>query len=265
MSARLVPRFTLAPLAFALSACTPRPATAPVPVDLPEQPEQPVVMVVADAADVPAVDEAAAAAPVEVVLKGEWSKTEVYRSPYAHSRDAAELAAMETVKLLDTSAAGLGVTAAWYAAVNEKAERASLFYAIAYRAHDATPAQRIDAALEGGRHALGVAKRFEAVGLATLPKAWRAETTLAITFEDVAQGPARRWRDEGRALIQLCIESGAELDVQNASTTLCLDIRKAEGTVAVRRAFARDAGARGCKCSPGDPLCSESAAWCTRD
>src|SRR5690606_28516814 len=98
-----------------------------------------------------------------------------------------------------------------------------------------------------------------------MPAAWRADPTLAVTFEDVAMGPARRWREEGLALLQLCIEAAFDASLKDASTARCVALRKKEGTAAVRRAFARgDAGAQGCRCAPGDPLCSEPFTWCSR-
>jgi hypothetical protein len=63
VSARIVPRFTLVELAFALSACTPQPPASPVV----QIPATPVVVAVADDAGASAIEEtgdAAAFAPV---------------------------------------------------------------------------------------------------------------------------------------------------------------------------------------------------------
>jgi hypothetical protein len=157
------------------------------------------------------------------------------------------------------------VTPAWFSDVNRRAEDMSRWYAHAFRASNATPEEKISVVLAAAESALRLAKRLDAVGLGSMPKTWRTDPSLAITFEDVAMGPARRWRDEGLALVQLCIEAAFDANVHDASTKRCLALRKAEGTAVIRRAFARsDAGAQGCRCAPGDPLCSEPATWCSR-
>jgi hypothetical protein len=266
VSAFFVARFTLVELAFALSACTPRPATAPLPQGPPDPPLVAVVTDAAAATELNEPEDAAASAPTEVVVAHDWDwlTAEPSTVPYSVSLSNGDWARSKVNALLDTSDAGLGVTPRWFGQLNTKAEDASRWYALAFHAENATPPEKVAVALLAAEGALSLAHRLDEVGLTAMPRAWRADPTLAVSFEDVAHGPARRWRDEGLALVQLCIETAFDLNVHDASTKKCLTIRKTEGTVAIRRAFAREAGARGCRCSPGDPLCSEGASWCSR-
>lgn len=154
---------------------------------------------------------------------------------------------------------------AGFADVNRRAQDMSSWYAHAFRAPNATSEQKIAVVLTAAESALRLARRLDDAGLTSMPKSWRTDATLAVTFEDVSMGPAKRWREEGLALVQLCIEAAFDMNVHDASTRRCLGLRKAEGAAVIRRAYARsDAGAQGCRCAPGDPLCSEPSTWCSR-
>jgi hypothetical protein len=238
-----------------------------VPVEIPAGPL--VVAVSGDAAAAPIEEtgDAAMHEPQEVLVARDWDwlSTEASAHAYSVSLGNGDWNRAKVDALLSASDAGLGVTPAWFSDVNRRAEDMSRWYAHAFRASNATPEEKISVVLAAAESALRLAKRLDAVGLGSMPKTWRTDPSLAITFEDVAMGPARRWRDEGLALVQLCIEAAFDANVHDASTKRCLALRKAEGTAVIRRAFARsDAGAQGCRCAPGDPLCSEPATWCSR-
>lgn len=253
-------RLPLIEIVLALSACAPRTAIAPPsppPADLPI--EQPAM------AEAPLVEDDAAVTTIEVpavTLDDAWSTAKTSAVPYAKAMADARAARVRTIDALRTADAGLGMTAAWFERVHLGAEATSRAFAAAFHASDATPAEKIAAALAGAESALDLAKRLEGAGLVEMPRAWRADPSLALTFEDVAAGPAKRWRDEGLALVQLCIEAAYDLGVEDASAATCKNARTRFGRVAIRTAFGRDAGERGCRCHPGDPLCSESASWC---
>lgn len=266
MSSSLVLRITFVELAFALSACTPRPATAPVV----EIPPTPVVVAAPGDASVAVIEEtgdAATSAPVEVFVPPtwDWLSTETSVHAYSVALSNGDWARSKVDALLGSSDAGLGVTPAWFADVSRRAQDMSGWYAHAFRAPNATPEQKVAVVLLAAESTLALAKRLDAAGLGAMPKTWRTDPSLAVTFEDVSIGPAKRWREEALALVQLCVEAAFDTNVHDASTKKCQALRKAEGTAVIRRAFARsDAGAQGCRCAPGDPLCSEPATWCSR-
>jgi hypothetical protein len=261
VSSSIVRRFLLV-----LSACAPRLATAPT-VDIPPTP---VVVAAVDDASASAIEEtgdAAAFAPIEVVVSPtwDWLSTETSVHAYSVSLSNGDFNRSKVDALLSSSDAGLGVTPAWFADVNRRAQEMSGWYAHAFRAPNATSEQKVAVVLLAAESALRLAKRLDDAGLGSMPKTWRADPSLAVTFEDVSMGPAKRWREEGLALVQLCIEAAFDANVHDASTKKCQALRKAEGTAVIRRAYARsDAGAQGCRCAPGDPLCSEPATWCSR-
>jgi len=257
-------RFGLVELLFALSACAPRPAATPEP-SVTE-----TVSIAADAGETTEIDDTADAAvaeaePVrEVTLGDPWFVVEASNTPYASSIADARRTSAAVNRWLDAADAGAGVTPQWFGGVEQFGETTSRLFANAYRAHDATNAEKIAAVLAGAENALGIAKRLDDLGFVHLPPAWRTHAGLALTFEDVANGPVARWRDEGHALVQLCIEAASDWKIADANVAKCKALRKLGGRVAIRRAFARDAGARGCRCQPGDPLCSENVSWCVR-
>lgn len=267
MSSTFVPRFTLVELCFALTACAPRPASAPVPVEIPAGPVAVAIVDDASAAPIDETGDAAAFAPVEVFVPEawDWLSTETSMHAYSVSVSNGDHARGKVDALLASSDAGLGVTPAWFSDVNRRAQDMSGWYAHAFRAPNAKPEEKIAVVLLAAESALRIGKRLDEVGLGTMPKTWRTDPSLAVTFEDVSMGPAKRWREEGLALVQLCIEAAFDANVHDASTKKCQALRKAEGTAVIRRAFRRgDAGAQGCRCAPGDPLCSEPQTWCAR-
>ncbi len=252
-------------LVLALSACAPRaPVAAPAPPPPIEiaQVEPPAER--RDEAQEADADVTISEVPA-VTLDDAWSTTKTSAVPYAHALSQARAARARVLDALRTADAGAGMTAAWFERVHLAAEATSRWFAAAFHASDASPAEKIAAALAGAEGALDLAARLDALGLTALPRTWRTDPSLALTFEDVSAGPTRRWRDEGLALVQLCVEAAYDLGVDDASARACKTTRTRMGRVAIRRAFGRDAGERGCRCHPGDPLCSETAAWCMHD
>lgn len=258
-----VPAMVAIEIVLSLSACAPRNAAAP-----PAPPTAIVVAVERPAAEEAIEEDDAAAITVDVpavTLDDVWSIPKTSDVPHAQAIAQARAARAKVIDMLRTADAGAGMTASWFERVHVGAEATSRAFAAAYHAADATPAQKIATALAGAESALDLAARLDALGLGQLPRTWRTDPSLALTFEDVNAGPAKRWRDEGLALVQLCIEGAYDLGIDDASAATCKTMRTRMGRVAIRQAYARDAGDRGCRCHPGDPLCSEGAgqdAWC---
>jgi hypothetical protein len=148
-------------------------------------------------------------------------------------------------------------------------ERGSRGYAAAYHAPDATPTQQLDAIREAAEMILAWSKRLTLAGLADTPPLYRSDPSIALTFEDVAHGPVRRWLDEGTALLELCVQEArlARLDTPAARTCTAL-AQPHKAALAKRASGAADGGrgANGCACAFGDPLCSASmSTWCHPD
>jgi hypothetical protein len=152
------------------------------------------------------------------------------------------------------------IVKAWYAQAQALVAQASRMYAAAFHASDAPREGRIDAVAEAAELDMAMARSLDEAGLGAMPAAWRADPAVASTFEDIATGPTRRWRDEARVLARQCIEVARESGVQTEAARRCAGLRT--GAPLGRVKYGADAGA-GCACSPGDPLCSASlGGWC---
>lgn len=148
----------------------------------------------------------------------------------------------------------------WFTQSQGLADQASRMFAAAFHATDATREGRIDAIAEAAELDMAMARRLEDAGLATMPSAWRSDPSVASTFEDIAVGPTRRWRDEARVLARQCIETAREDGVLTDAAKRCALLRTGAPVKVARRGA--DAGAP-CACSAGDPLCSASlGGWC---
>ena len=142
----------------------------------------------------------------------------------------------------------------WFTRAMAHVDHASRQYAAAFHAVDASREGRIDAISEAAELELLVAKSLDDQGLDVLPTAWRSDAAVASTFEDVAVGPSRRWRDDGRALARQCIQTASEQAVTTEAAKRCALLRSGQPTAHK---------ASGCGCDPGDPLCSASlGGWC---
>jgi hypothetical protein len=148
-----------------------------------------------------------------------------------------------------------GSTRTWFEESALRVDRATRLYAVAFYADDASPVTQIDSMMETAELQLRFAADLDAAGLAKLPRDWKSDPALGVTFEDVDVGPSRRWRDEARALARSCVDMGRKLGVDNAATKRCAEMRSGS-----RPMKARDASA--CPCAPGDPLCSTMGGWC---
>ncbi len=135
-------------------------------------------------------------------------------------------------------------------------------YAAASHAPDAPREGRIDAIAEAAELDMTMARSLDDAGLGAMPVAWRADPAVASTFEDIAVGPTRRWRDEARVLARQCVVTARDEAVRTDAARRCAVLRTGTPVKAARQAQAADAGA-GCACDPGDSLCSASlGGWC---
>ena len=149
---------------------------------------------------------------------------------------------------------------AWFAQAQTQVDQASRMYAAAFHAPDAPREGRIDAIAEAAELDMTMARSLDEAGLGAMPVEWRSDPAVASTFEDIAIGPTRRWRDEARALARQCIATARDESVLTEAARRCALLRTGITAKAARQAA--DAGA-GCACDPGDPLCSASlGGWC---
>jgi hypothetical protein len=153
---------------------------------------------------------------------------------------------------------------AWFTQGQAFADQASRMYAAAFHAPDAPREGRIEAIAEAAELDMRMARSLDEAGLGVMPQAWRADPTIASSFEDVAVGPTRRWRDEARVLARQCMQTARELVVVSDAAQRCAALRTGVPPRTARRAPERAPDARpGCACAPGDPLCSASlGGWC---
>ena len=149
---------------------------------------------------------------------------------------------------------------AWFAQAQAQVDQASRMYAAAFHAGDAPREGRIDAIAEAAELDMSMARSLDDAGLGAMPVAWRADPAVASTFEDIAVGPTRRWRDEARVLARQCVQTARDQAVLTEAVRRCAALRTGAPPKAGRRGA--DAGAA-CACDPGDPLCSASlGGWC---
>lgn len=145
--------------------------------------------------------------------------------------------------------------------VASQLELANRRYAAAYHAPDANPQNKVDALNEATVMLFGWSVKLDENGLAKAPSHYKTDPAIALTFEDVANGPAKRWREEGLALSQLCVESARTSQIDNAKTKECAKLRQVYLRAVPKKVA--DGGATGCACPHGDPMCSSSmSGWC---
>jgi hypothetical protein len=152
------------------------------------------------------------------------------------------------------------VVKAWFGQAQVQVDQASRMYAAAFHAADAPREGRIDAIAEAAELDMTMARTLDDAGLGSMPVAWRADPAVASTFEDVAVGPTRRWRDEARVLARQCVQTARDQAVLTEAARRCAALRTGAPQKTARHGA--DAGAA-CACDPGDPLCSASlGGWC---
>lgn len=178
----------------------------------------------------------------------------------AAARELRARLARGTMRAADAGAAAL----LSFTTAQALVERTSATYARAATATDASEAGRVEAMSEAADVMLGWAASLDRAGLATLPASWRTDATVRVSFEDVSQGPTKRWRAEGAALARHCASVAHEAHLATPAATKCKELHARVGRV-VKGAPSKgaDAGASGCACDPLDPLCSSSLGpWC---
>lgn len=137
-------------------------------------------------------------------------------------------------------------------------------YAAAYYAADATSAERVTVLEEAARTLLEYSKKLDDVGLTVVPAAFKTDHRLALTFEEVTEGPAKRWRSEGFQLAKLCVERSQNEHVDTDSAKGCKTLHDTYKAAVVKNTTPPKTKAPAeCACNPGDPLCSSSMnGWC---
>ena len=151
---------------------------------------------------------------------------------------------------------------AFFAQNQRLVERANAAYALAARTSDRTDEGRVLAIAEAADLLARWSLALEVADLGTLPRAWRADPSLHLTFEDVAQGPSKRWRAEAATLARHCMDLARRARVSSSEVDRCRGLDLRLGRVTRPAAGAADAGAA-CACDPLDPLCSASLGpWC---
>lgn len=232
----------------------------------PVVPAAPDVVVVAEsAAPAPPVSEAPAAPappPPPEDLPPIWTERRTADVRFADQLAVARAlrARFATMPARGADAGAQGRTT--FEATQAVVDQTSTAYARAARAQDADDDGRVTAMSEAAEVMLAWAQSLDALGLATLPPAWRTDGALRVSFEDIAYGPAKRWRAEGAALARQCARVASNAGVDSAAAAECrrLDARMARLVKPARS----DAGTA-CACDPLDPLCSSSLGpWCAR-
>jgi hypothetical protein len=205
-----------------------------------------------------------------------WSHTYGHNKPFAEAIQSARKvrSSFESVASSVTPSSDGGLPSAKeFERVSALLDQGSRQFAAAYHAPDATPSSRVDTLREAAAMILAWSRRLDEAGLARAPAHYRSDPSVALTFEDVANGPAKRWREEGLALVTLCVESAKISNIDTAAARECGGMRKTYARIFAERrapppaAVGKDAGgttaATGCACDPGDPLCSASmSGWC---
>jgi len=277
MTLRLHGSLATALLLFACAAaCGKEALHDPAPI-IPAQPPSPVDVVVADPIAkptpfepaAPPLEAQAAKSPSDDSLPASWSGPSIPKLAFADAMARARSARDAFAKLgpppLRTPVAADAGTPddprkGWFTKAYPTVDRASRMYAAAFHAEDASREGRIDAIAEAAELDLTMSQKLDDVGIAAMPAAWRTDPAIASTFEDVAVGPTRRWREEARALAKQCVETARAVGVATAAAKKCATLPTGART---KVAKGSDAGAS-CACDPGDPLCSASlGGWCS--
>lgn len=219
------------------------------PPEIPEPPPVPVP---------PRPDEE----PETIPLSGAWAASFGHTAPFAealanaHKTRDAFLAASKPLTTLDAPAE--------FQKVNALIDLLNRRFAAAYFAPNATEEERIAVLEEAASTLLAWARRLDEAGLAVTPAKLRTDPRVALTFEEVTEGPAKRWRNEGYHLSKLCVERAATDHVDNAATKSCRNLQNTYKLVLANVASPPKTKAPAeCACNPGDPLCSSTMnGWC---
>lgn len=276
MTLRLHGSFATALLLFAVAAACGKEALHDPAPTIPAQPPSPIDVVVADPIAKPTPFEPAAP-PFETPapksasddpLPASWSGPSIPKLAFADAMARARTARDAFAKLggPPTVAAGADAGAddprkGWFTKAYPTVDRASRMYAAAFHAEDASREGRIDAIAEAAELDLSMSQKLDDAGIGAMPATWRTDPAIASTFEDVAVGPTRRWREEARALAKQCVETARAIGVATPSAKKCTTLPTGARVKVAKQGA--DAGAS-CACDPGDPLCSASlGGWCS--
>ena len=132
----------------------------------------------------------------------------------------------------------------WFGQAQSFVDQASRMYAASFHAPDAPREGRIDAIAEAAELDMTMARSLDEAGLGSLPVAWRADPAVASTFEDIAVGPTRRWRDEARVLARQCIDTARDSGVLTEAARRCAALRTGTPLKAQARPRRRTRAAR---------------------
>lgn len=136
-------------------------------------------------------------------------------------------------------------------------------FAAAYYAPNATIQERIAVLEEAASTLLRWSQRLDDLGMAQLPATYRTDHRVALTFEEVVQGPAKRWRSEGFNLAGICVTRARTEDVDNAASKSCKTLHDNYAHLSAVKAPPKSKAPAECACNPGDPLCSATmSGWC---
>jgi hypothetical protein len=256
----------------ALVACAASNASGPEHVRVPDVPQPVEVAKVGPAPEIPEpapvpVPGRPDEEPDTIPLSGAWAATFGHTASYADAiqtvrkaRDAFDAAEKP---LLVATEGGLPSPVEFQRA-NLAMDILNRRLAAAYYAPNANVEERIAVLEAAASKLLEWSRRLDGLGLSVTPAAFKADPRLALTFEEVTEGPAKRWRNEGYQLAKLCVERAESEHVDNAATKSCKALHDTYRRVLVREpATAKSKAPAECACNPGDPLCSATmSGWC---
>lgn len=203
----------------------------------------------------------------DVLLPSSWVEPKGLAVPFAEAMKRAREArdsfgSLERPSPIADLAAPEPAAKAWFIKAEALVDRASRSYATAFHASDAPREGRIDAMAEAAELDALLARRLDEVGVAILPGPWKSDPQIRATFEDVAQGPFKRWRDEARVLARRCVEIARDERVATPAVKRCAAIRSGPPVAKSVTKDPKDPKSA-CPCVAGDPLCSASiGGWC---
>lgn len=263
-------------VAVSLIACassntaTPASTRGPETVFVPEPAQQVEIANVEPAPEVPeAPPQPVPDRPDEeqetIPLTGAWAVTFGHNGYYAdaiknvQSARAAYVAAAKPIFQSDS-----GVPSAPdFQKANALLDLLNRRFAAAYYAPNATIEERIGVLEEAASTLLRWSQRLDDLGMAQLPATYRTDHRVALTFEEVVQGPAKRWRGEGENLAAICVTRAKTENVDNAATKNCKALHDNYAHLSTVKTAPKSKAPAECACNPGDPLCSATmSGWC---
>jgi hypothetical protein len=259
-------------LAVALVACAGSNAGAPEPVRVPDVPQPVEVAKVEAAPEIPEppplpVPGRPDEEPDTIPLSGAWAATFGHTASYAEAmqnvrkaRDAFDAASVP----LQAAADGGVPDPTEFQRANALMDLLNRRFAAAYYAPNASVEERITVLESAASKLLEWSRNLDRLGLNVTPATFKADSRLALTFEEVTEGPSKRWRNEGYQLAKLCAERAESEHIDNASTNICKSLHEKYRRVLLRDpAPAKSKAPAECACNPGDPLCSATmSGWC---